>query len=98
MRVLGPKQSGDGIQKLGLARNPVERRVVPEEITELLGCVRMSHRVLQELVDDVWFDALAASAEPLGDERGEQARLDHIQLDLLRASPERLVLDRKSVV
>jgi hypothetical protein len=48
--------------------------------------------LLEDGGDRLVVDPLAGCAEPLGDERREQVGADDVELDLLRASPERLVL------
>src|SRR6266487_145470 len=92
MRVLRSKDPCKRIRERLLAGGPALQDLLPEEVAELLGRIRMSARDLQDLLDPVVADSTVGLVEPLLDERSEHLRRDNAELGLFRTPPEGLVL------
>ena len=66
-------------------------RLLPGEVAELLGGVGVPGRDREDRVEPVGRDHAAGAVEAAADVAAEVLRVDHAELDLLGAAPERLV-------
>src|ERR671923_192998 len=92
VRVLGAQHRAQRVLDELAARPPARTRDLPEEVAELLGGVRVPRRDVQHVRHGLFRDPLPGRLEPLSDVGPEVVRRDHVQLHLLRAPPEGLVL------
>ncbi len=90
--VLGVEHSDDGFADLHVGGGGAGGGVLPEEVAQLLGGVWMSMCYVEDDVDGRRGYLLARVFELSLYVLGEGLRLDHVELDLLGAAPEWLVL------
>ena len=91
MRVLGAEHALEASLDLVGTRRRVGLRLLPREVAELLRRVWVAAGEREDLGDGLRVDRLPGRSEASGDVVGELGRLDHVQLHLLGATPERLV-------
>src|SRR5436190_198289 len=90
VRVLGSQHGSEGALQLLRPGSRAHSGLLPKEVRELLGRVRVAAGARDQGGSCV-ADVTSARAEPLGDELGERTGRDRAQLDRLRAAPKRLV-------
>ena len=88
---LRPQHTGHRLLDVGDRGPAPAADELPREVRQLLGRVRVSVRRGQEPLERLVVDPLPGGAEALADEECELLRLNHPDLELLRAAPERLV-------